>query len=56
MPGEINGGNRRRIAGPYELTEADKEAIDRDLEAACKGDIATDREVEGGRLAKYRRG
>ena len=39
---------------PYELTEGDKEAIDRGLEAARKGEIATDREVEAV-FAKYRK-
>jgi predicted transcriptional regulator len=39
---------------PYELTKADKEAIDRGLEAARKGEIATDREVEAV-FAKYRK-
>jgi predicted transcriptional regulator len=38
---------------PYELTEADKEAIDRGLEAARKGEIATDQEVEA-IFTKYR--
>jgi len=38
---------------PYELTEADKEAIDRGLEAVREGQIATDREVEAV-FVKYR--
>ncbi len=38
---------------PYELTEADKKAIDRGLEAVGKGEIATDQEVEAV-FAKYR--
>ena len=38
---------------PYELTAADKEAIDRGLEAVRKGEIATDQEVEAV-FAKYR--
>lgn len=38
---------------PYELTEADKQAIDRGLEAVRKDEIATDREVEAV-FAKYR--
>lgn len=38
---------------PYELTEADKDAIDRGLEAVSKGDIATDQEVDAV-FAKYR--
>ena len=38
---------------PYELTEADKEAVDRGLEAARKGEFATVREVEAV-FAKYR--
>ena len=39
---------------PYELTKADKEAIDRGLEAVRKGEIATDQEVEAV-FAKYRK-
>lgn len=38
---------------PYELTVADKEAIDRGLEAVRKGEIANDQEVEAV-FAKYR--
>ena len=38
---------------PYELTDADKEAVDRGLEAVRKGEIATDQEVEAV-FAKYR--
>ncbi len=38
---------------PYELTVADKEAIDRGLEAVRKGEFATDQEVEAV-FAKYR--
>jgi hypothetical protein len=38
---------------PFELTEADKKAIDRGLEAVRKGDIATDQQVEAV-FAKYR--
>jgi predicted transcriptional regulator len=38
---------------PYQLTDADKEAIDRGLEAARKGEFATDQEVEAV-FAKYR--
>jgi hypothetical protein len=38
---------------PYELTDADKAAIDRGLEAVRKRDIATDQEVEAV-FAKYR--
>lgn len=39
---------------PYELTDADKEAIDRGLAAVGKGEIATDQEVEAV-FAKYRK-
>ena len=38
---------------PYALTEADKKAIDRGIEAARKGEFATDQEVEAV-FAKYR--
>ena len=38
---------------PYQLTEADKAAIDRGLAAARKGEFATDQEVEDV-FAKYR--
>jgi len=38
---------------PYQLTDADKEAIDRGLEAARKGEFATDQEVAAV-FAKYR--
>ncbi len=38
---------------PYELTEADKQAIDRGLEAVRKGEFATEKEVEAV-FAKYR--
>ena len=41
------------LRAPYELTVADKEAIDRGLEAVRKGEIATDQEVEAV-FAKYR--
>ena len=37
----------------YELTEEDKKAIDRGLEAVREGDIATDEDVEA-LFAKYR--
>lgn len=41
------------LLAPYELTEADKKAIDRGLEAVRSGDLATDEEVEA-IFAKYR--
>jgi len=43
----------QELREPYELTEADKKAIDRGLEAARKGEFATDREVDAV-FAKYR--
>jgi predicted transcriptional regulator len=43
----------QELREPYELTEADKAAIDRGLEAARIGEIATDQEVEAV-FAKYR--
>ena len=42
----------QELQEPHKLTEADKEAIDRGLEAARKGEFATDREVEAV-FAKY---
>lgn len=39
----------------YELTEADKKAIDRGLEDARKGNFATDEEVEAV-FTKFRKG
>ncbi len=38
---------------PYQLTDADKEAVDRGLEAVRKGEFATDQDVEAV-FAKYR--
>ena len=38
---------------PYDLTEDDKKALDRSLEAVRKGEFATDGEVEAV-FAKYR--
>ena len=38
---------------PYQLTDADKEAVDRGLEAVRKGEFATDQDVETV-FAKYR--
>ena len=43
------------LLAPYELTDEDKKAIDRGLEAVRNGDIATDQEVEAV-FAKYRQG
>jgi predicted transcriptional regulator len=43
----------QEIWEPYELTEADKKALDRSLEAVRKGEFATDEEVEAV-FAKYR--
>lgn len=43
----------QELREPYELTAADKAAIDRGLEAARTGEIATDQEVEAV-FAKYR--
>lgn len=42
------------LRSPYQLTEADKAAIDRGLQAARDGELATDAEVEAV-FAKYRR-
>jgi predicted transcriptional regulator len=38
---------------PYQLTDADKEAVDRGLEAVRNGEFATDQDVEAV-FAKYR--
>lgn len=43
----------QEIWEPYELTEADKQALDRSLEAVRKGEFATDGEVEAV-FTKYR--
>jgi predicted transcriptional regulator len=43
----------QELQEPHELTEVDKEAIDRGLEAARKGEFATDQQVEAV-FAKYR--
>jgi hypothetical protein len=43
------------LRSPYPLTEADKQAIERGLQAARDGEFATDAEVEAV-FAKYRRG
>ncbi len=43
----------QELLAPYELTDEDKRAIDRGLEAARRGEFATDQEVEA-ILAKYR--
>jgi predicted transcriptional regulator len=42
------------IAEPYELTDDDRAAIERGLDAVRRGDIATDEEVKAV-LNKYRR-
>jgi predicted transcriptional regulator len=42
------------LLAPYELTEDDKRAINRGLEAARRGDFATEEEVEAV-FAKFRR-
>jgi predicted transcriptional regulator len=42
------------IAESYELTDADREAIERGLDAVRRGDIATDEEVKAA-FEKYLR-
>lgn len=44
----------QELRSPYQLTEADKTAINRGLQAAGAGEFATDAEVEAV-FAKYRR-
>ncbi|MCK6452421.1 MAG: hypothetical protein L6R19_16465 [Alphaproteobacteria bacterium] len=43
------------LIAPYELTEEDKQAVDRGLEDARTGNFATDEEV-GAVFAKFRKG